>query len=219
MFAKRLTKITAFLFALAIVAVPMAVSAQGYGNNGSQGNSGQAQARQQSQSQINSGAGMQNNNRQQSNNCMMDCPYNLQNTTSASVDVQLGDEVIAAMTAGLMDEYHAYATYQAVIDQFGDVLPFTRIQASEAQHIAAWQNLFERYGLEIPSAPVADATVTFASLSEACSVAASAEIANFGLYDSMVATLSDYPDMLRVVNTLRDASEFHHLPAFENCAR
>ena len=30
--------------------------------------------------------------------------------------------------------------------------------------------------------------------------------------------VQDYPDMVQVFTSLRDASEFQHLPAFENCA-
>ncbi len=34
----------------------------------------------------------------------------------------------------------------------------------------------------------------------------------------MLVTLADYPDMVQVVTSLRNASEFQHLPAFEQCA-
>lgn len=127
-------------------------------------------------------------------------------------------DVIAALTAGLTDEHHAYDTYQAVIDQFGPVAPFASIQRAEASHIAALENIFTRYGLAIPTvAPLAE-TVTFDSLADACAAGAAAEIANFGLYDSWLATVSNYPDLVRVFTALRDASEFNHLPAFQACA-
>ncbi|MCC6617146.1 MAG: hypothetical protein IT320_26975 [Anaerolineae bacterium] len=129
----------------------------------------------------------------------------------------LSDDVIAAMTAGLMDEYNAYAIYGGVIEQFGAVAPFINIQNAEAQHIAAWQFLFDRYSVAVPAAPQTDVPA-FASLTDACQAAADAEIANFGLYDDMLVTLADYPDMVQVVTSLRDASEFQHLPAFEQCA-
>jgi len=134
-----------------------------------------------------------------------------------AIEGDLSDEVIAAMTAGLMDEYHAYATYGGVIEQFGAVAPFVNIQNAEAQHIAAWELLFNRYDVLIPAAPAIEVP-TFASLSDACQAAADAEIANFGLYDEMLVTLADYPDMVQVVTSLRNASEFQHLPAFEQCA-
>ena len=132
-------------------------------------------------------------------------------------DAELSEAEIAAMTDGWLDEQHAYAVYGAVIDQFGAVAPFVSIQRSEAQHIAAWELIFDRYGVPVPAVPEFDLP-TFATLSDACQTAAAAEIANFGLYNSMLTTLSDYPDMVQVITVLRNASEYNHLPAFENCA-
>lgn len=138
-------------------------------------------------------------------------------TLPPTTGVELTDDVIAAMTAGLMDEYNAYAIYEGVIAQFGAIAPFINIQQAEAQHIAAWEYLFDRYGLTVPAAPET-VVPTFVSLTEACQAAADAEVANFGLYDQMLVTLADYPDMVQVVTSLRNASEFQHLPAFEQCA-
>lgn len=131
-------------------------------------------------------------------------------------DVPAG--VIDALAAGLADEHNAYDTYQAVIDQFGAVRPFANIQRAEATHIAALEFLFDRYGLTVPEAAPLAEVPQFSTLAEACAVAAEAEIANFDLYDSWIATVQDYPDMVQVFTALRDASEFQHQPAFENCA-
>ncbi len=97
-------------------------------------------------------------------------------------DAELSEAEIAAMTDGWLDEQHAYAVYGAVIDQFGAVAPFVNIQRSEAQHIAAWELIFDRYGVPVPAVPEFDLP-TFATLSDACQTAAAAEIANFGLYE------------------------------------
>jgi hypothetical protein len=127
------------------------------------------------------------------------------------------DEVVALITAGIEDEWHAYAVYAAVIDQFGAVRPFTNIQRAEAQHAAAWATIFERYGLPLPEQPTWDIP-EFASLADACAAAADAEIANMDLYDEMLTTLAAYPDMVQVATALRAASANNHLPAFERCA-
>ena len=131
---------------------------------------------------------------------------------------ELPADVVEALQAGLQDEYHAYAVYQAVIDQFGSVWPFVNIQAAEAQHIAALEVLFNRYGIDIPEAQPLTEAPTLTSAQDACAVAAEAEIANFNLYDQWMATASDYPDIVQVFTTLRDASQYNHLPAFENCS-
>lgn len=141
---------------------------------------------------------------------------NLQ-TLPAPVPGEVPADVVAALDGLWQDEGHAYATYQAVIDQFGAVAPFVNIQRAEAQHRAALEVLYDRYGLTVPSAqPVS--TPVFASLQDACAAAAAAEIANFGLYDQALVTVQNYPDMTQVFTALRDASEFSHLPAFQNCA-
>lgn len=136
----------------------------------------------------------------------------------AAADGDLSDAAVAALMAGIQDEYHAYAVYQAVIDQFGPVVPFTRIQASEAQHIAALEVLFNRYGIAVPAPEPLEDLPQFDSIADACALAAQAEIANFELYDSWIAQSRDYPDLVEVFTSLRNASEFNHLPAFEQCA-
>jgi hypothetical protein len=143
---------------------------------------------------------------------------NWQANLPAKVEGEVPDAVVDAMAAGLQDERNAYAIYEAVLEQFGNVRPFTNIQRAEAQHIAAWEFLFDRYELALPAAEPLAATPEFATVAEACQAAADAEIANFGLYDEMLTTFKDYPDMVQVVTALRDASEFRHLPAFERCA-
>ncbi len=139
--------------------------------------------------------------------------------------LNLPDAVVDELPQDVVDLYwwlagyeqHACAVYGAVIDQFGAVRPFTNIQRSEAQHIAAWETLFARYGIAVPPLPTFDLPV-FTSVSEACSIGATAEVANSGLYDTMLTVFQPYPDVQYVAQSLRDASEFSHLPAFENCA-
>lgn len=132
-------------------------------------------------------------------------------------DGDLPQDVVDLMIDGWLDEQHAYAVYETVIEQFGDVNPFVNIQRAEAQHISAWEFLFDRYGIEAPALPEFD-PVGFDSVSDACNVAADAEIANFGLYDAMLEAFANYPDIYQVALALRNASEFNHLPAFQNCA-
>ncbi|MBI5959154.1 MAG: DUF2202 domain-containing protein, partial [Chloroflexi bacterium] len=133
-------------------------------------------------------------------------------------DLPLTPEVTEALLAGWQDEYNAYNTYQAIIDQFGAVRPFTAIQAAEAQHISELEFLFERYAIAIPEPQTLSAVPQFATLADACAAGAEAEIANFGLYDQWITTAENYPDIAWVFNALRDASEFRHLPVFERCA-
>lgn len=134
----------------------------------------------------------------------------------ASVD-ELPQDVIDLMIAGWIDEQHAYAAYESIMAQFGNIAPFSNIQRAEVQHAAAWEMLFARYNIAIPAVPTFEIP-TFVSVEEACALGAEAEIANFELYDEMMTAFAPYPDVYQVAQSLRDASEFGHLPAFEVCA-
>jgi len=125
--------------------------------------------------------------------------------------------VVAAMQAGIADEQHAYAVYSAVIEQWGNVRPFTNIRKAETQHIAAWEFLFDRYDIPVPTS-AEFTSPQFASLSDACQAAAEAEIANRDLYGNMLGAFAGYPDLAQAAMQLRTASDSNHLPAFERCA-
>lgn len=130
----------------------------------------------------------------------------------------LPEVIQKAMIAGIMDEFNAYNTYQAIMNQFGQIRPFINIQGAEQNHINAWKVLFDRYGVAVPEVPPVP-SISFNSLTEACAAAAAAEGANATLYDQMQSTFQGYPDMLRVVGALRSVSLSKHLPAFLRCAR
>jgi hypothetical protein len=134
----------------------------------------------------------------------------------ASVEA-LPQEIVDLMIAGWLDEQHAYAVYESIMAQFGEVAPFVNIQQAENQHAAAWEFLFDRYGIPVPYLPASDMP-TFASVEQACAQGAEAEIANFALYDEMLTAFEPYPDIYQVALALRNASEFNHLPAFQSCA-
>ncbi|MBB4121699.1 ferritin-like domain-containing protein [Martelella radicis] len=128
-----------------------------------------------------------------------------------------------ALTRALEDEYHAEAFYAAVIDAYGPVRPFVNIVAAERQHAGAVTALMDAYGIVVPenamlgSSEIAAAVP--ASLAEACQVGVEAEIENRTLYDAqLIPAVSAYPDIVNVMEALRDASENNHLPAFTRCA-
>lgn len=132
-------------------------------------------------------------------------------------DTPLTDVEIEALYKALDDEYHAWAVYGQVIDDFGQVRPFTNIQRSEAQHIAAVVELLNAYDLEVPENPWIGQIESYASVTEACTVGVEAEIVNASLYDELFASTSR-PEILSVYERLQAASLNSHLPAFERCA-
>ena len=131
----------------------------------------------------------------------------------------LSEEAKSALESALDDEYKAYATYDAVINKFGNVRPFIMIIRAEEQHISSLKGLFDKYGLEIPENTYLGNISAPDTLAEACSTGVEAEIANAKLYeDDLLPGVSDYEDITLVFNNLMRASQDSHLPAFERCA-
>jgi hypothetical protein len=200
MTSKQTLMATVVAMALLVLSVS-AVAAQGNGGNGGGGNPrpGQGRPAQGRSAQGQTGG-------------------RLLQALPPATDAEPTAEIVDAMTAGILDEYHALAVYEAVIDQFGAVRPFTNIVRAEQKHIDAWAAMFERYDIPGPAAPTPMAAPEFESVAAACALGAAAEVANFDLYDEMGEVFAGYPDLQQVATVLRDASEYNHLPAFERCA-
>ncbi len=122
----------------------------------------------------------------------------------------------AALNEAILEEYGALNLYNAVLTQYGSVLPFSRIERAEAQHVRALSQLFTKYGLSVPANPGLTPASTFTSLTQACQAGVDAEIADAALYDELLK-VTDNPDVVRVYQNLQAASLNNHLPAFEAC--
>ena len=120
-----------------------------------------------------------------------------------------------ALMAALDDEYHARATYRAVLDAYGDVRPFVNIVESEERHIQALRRLFERYGVAIPQDPWPSRVSAPASLEAACEAALEAERENAVLYEQLMEAAGGRADVEETFRRLLTASQENHLPAFE----
>jgi hypothetical protein len=119
-----------------------------------------------------------------------------------------------ALCEALDDEYKARATYQAVVDKFGPVLPFANIIQSEQRHINALLSLFAERGFPIIADLYAEGLAVPASIEEACRAAVEAEIENVALYDRLMAAAAGDDEVLWVFRSLRRASAECHLAAF-----
>jgi hypothetical protein len=132
-------------------------------------------------------------------------------TTLAPAEVQ-------ALHEALDDEYQAWATYNQVVADFGEVRPFINIRESEARHIATLERLFTTYGLPVPPSTWPGRVPRYASLQEACEAGVAAEVANGAMYERLLAATSR-PDILAVFRNLQEASQERHLEAFRRCAQ
>jgi hypothetical protein len=124
---------------------------------------------------------------------------------------------INALKQAILEEYGALNTYNAVIDQFGAVYPFVQIVQSEQQHVNALLRLADRYGVIAPTNPGLTNSLGIETVTEACQIGVSAEIADADLYTQLMK-VTTHTDVLRVCSNLQNASLNMHLTAFKACA-
>ncbi|MBX0329832.1 DUF2202 domain-containing protein [Oscillochloris sp. ZM17-4] len=203
-------------------------SAQGQGTQGQgtqgQGNQGQGNQGQGNQGQGNQGQGNQGQGGPPTAPVVI-APSNLPETPCLICETDMSqysgplsaDEINGLLLA-LNDEYHAWAVYDQVISDFGDVRPFASIIESEAGHISSLETLFNVYGLPLPAEnPWVGQAPSFTSVSEACAAGVDAEIVNADLYTRLFVS-TDRADIVRVYEQLQAASLDKHLTAFQRCS-
>ncbi len=135
-------------------------------------------------------------------------------SAGASADAELTLEEM--LTYAIQDEYLARAEYEAIMEEYGNVTPFSNIIRAEESHISQLVPLFESNGFEVPADDAADHVVLPASLDEAYQTGIDAEIANIAMYELFLA--QDLPDDVRTVFENLMAGSQSHLSAFENAA-
>lgn len=138
---------------------------------------------------------------------------------SLPASVEPGSDAALAWEAlmGPEGEYAAAASYQAVIDKFGQVEPYVAIKAGEERHAAALTRQLTRMGVSVPDNPYLGILEAPADLQAAAQAWADGEIVNVELYDKLLMQ-TDSANLTRVFSNLRRASLEEHLPAFEAAA-
>lgn len=115
------------------------------------------------------------------------------------------------------DEYKARATYRHVISKFGEIRPFSNIVEAEGRHIEALLPLFIKYKIAVPEDQWYSRIQPPESLIEACRIGVEAEIENAEMYNRLLDSTKEYPDVQQVLRQLQRASAENHLPAFQRC--
>ena len=114
-------------------------------------------------------------------------------------------------------EYAALASYQAVLDEYGQVEPYATIMAAEARHADALIRQLDRLGIDAPENPYLGLIPAPADLETAAEAWAEGEVLNVELYDQLIAD-AESDRVIKVFNNLRSASLDSHLPTFELAA-
>ena len=128
-------------------------------------------------------------------------------------------EAVLEALVGAEGEYAAYATYDAILDEYGNVNPYANIMAAEARHIDSLKQILDQYEVAYPTEnPYLGMIEAPESLAVAAQAGVDAEIANVALYDEQLEAVEDYPDIVAVFVNLQAASQEMHLPAFERAA-
>lgn len=121
-----------------------------------------------------------------------------------------------ALQRAFDDEVGAYATYSAVVETYGAVFPFVNIVQAEQTHqnaliaIASARDITlvrnEPESISLPK-----------TVQECCELGVAAEIQNIQLYDELLLSVSEYPEVQDLFYRLQAASYNNHLPAFRKC--
>jgi hypothetical protein len=119
---------------------------------------------------------------------------------------------------GADGEYAAAAAYAAVIDRYGNVEPYVRIERAELRHVAALVRQLERFGVTVPPNPWIGTIPAPDNLEAAALAWANGEVANVALYDRLLTQTGGDAALDRVFANLRRASEESHLPLFRLAA-
>ena len=129
----------------------------------------------------------------------------------------MSESVSEVLIEAINDEYRARAIYRHVINRFGEIRPFTNIVNAESRHIAALLPLFEKYGVAVPQDDWSSRTEAPHSILEACQIGVDAEIENAQMYERLLESTANFPDIQQVLIQLQRASTENHLPAFQRC--
>ncbi len=132
---------------------------------------------------------------------------------------KLSDSVKISLDKAIQDEYKARSTYEAVIQKFGSIRPFSMIIRAEEQHISSLKAIYDKYGMDIPEENKQQIVLP-ETLSEVCMIGVQAEIDNVKLYkEDLLPSVSAHEDIEFVFTNLMNASQDKHLLAFERCAK
>jgi len=129
---------------------------------------------------------------------------------------ELNPATRTALVDALADERKAEAFYQAVIDHFGAVMPFSKIVEAERRHAGELEQLCQKYGVEIPEHSTDEKPSVPDTLKAACQASIDAENRNIALYDDLMPKLEGQ-DVRQTFERLQAASRDRHLPAFTRC--
>jgi hypothetical protein len=115
------------------------------------------------------------------------------------------------------DEYLARAEYNAIMDTYGTIRPFSSIEKAEENHINIIKKIYSQRNIAIPPDEGAGHAVTPPTLRSAFETGIQAEIDNIAMYERFLneneLDKKENEDVKNLFQNLKQASE-NHLRAF-----
>lgn len=128
----------------------------------------------------------------------------------------LTEAEVEGLQAGIVEEYMAYNTYAAIIEEYGQVRPFSRIINAEEKHASALIRLADYYSVEVPENAGQTFDFSYTTLTEACQVGVEIETLDAADLQKLISE-TENPNLIKVYTNLMNASLNKHLVAFEAC--
>ena len=138
-------------------------------------------------------------------------------TAMSNQDTDLTPEELNALNTAIQDEYKAEQMYEAVMEKFGEIRPFSNIVNAEARHSEALANMFKQYNVPVPK-PIEQNFTLPDSIQEVCELSVMAEEENIELYETYMKDI-EKENIQHVFSSNMAASRDRHLPAFTRCAQ
>lgn len=121
-----------------------------------------------------------------------------------------------ALQRAFDDELKAYATYSTVVEKFGAVFPFVNIVQAEQTHQNALVAIATAHEITLVRNEPESISLP-KTVQECCELGVAAEIQNIQLYDELLLSVSEHPEVQDLFYRLQAASYNNHLPAFRKC--
>lgn len=135
------------------------------------------------------------------------------------VDLNLSETALSqVLRIAVYDEMQAYETYSAILENLGDIEPFSSIKKAEAVHYSVLISLLEKYEIEVPLNDWSNKLTVPKTYIECCEVGVATEIVNIKMYDDLLKYIQE-EDVKDVLYRLQAASYNNHLPLFRNCVK
>ncbi|NQY22573.1 MAG: DUF2202 domain-containing protein [Campylobacteraceae bacterium] len=135
------------------------------------------------------------------------------------VDLNLSETALSqVLRIAVYDEMQAYETYSAILENLGDIEPFSSIKQAEAVHYSVLISLLEKYEIDVPLNDWTNKLTVPNTYIECCEVGVATEIVNIKMYDDLLKYIQE-EDVKDVLYRLQAASYNNHLPLFRNCVK